>query len=240
MDFDSAENIAIFNGEQPMTDTADWLLLPTQREQFYGVTTGVVSNIEDPLKMGRVKLKLEWLSENVESDWARIASPMAGKNRGIYFIPEVGDEVLVAFEHGHIESPYVLGMLWNREDVPPIESPGKDNNLRFIKSRGGLEIILDDTDKNEKIIIKDLEKKNSIVIDTYEGSITLEGKAIVTIKSESVSIETEKDMMLKSKGDVSISGQNVTIEAKQNYTFKANAQASLEAQSGLEIGRAHV
>src|ERR1700750_2275998 len=84
--------------------------------RIYGVVVAVVTNNQDPDGFGRVKVKFPWLSDVDESSWARIAAPMAGKARGIYFLPEVDDEVLVIFEHGDVRSPYVLGALWNCQD----------------------------------------------------------------------------------------------------------------------------
>src|SRR5262249_39229390 len=90
--------------------------------RFYGVVVGVVTNNQDPDDMHRVKVRFPWLSkdtERVESNWARVAAPMTGRGRGQYFLPEVDDEVLVAFEHGQIDHPFVIGSLWNGQDTPP-------------------------------------------------------------------------------------------------------------------------
>ena len=83
------------------------------------VVVGRVVNNKDTEGLGRVKVKFEWLSDLNESAWARIAAPTAGKDRGIYFLPEIDDEVLVAFAHGDVRFPYVIGSLWNGVDVPP-------------------------------------------------------------------------------------------------------------------------
>ena len=89
-------------------------------DRFFGVVVGVVTNNQDPDGMHRVKVHFPWLSDDVESNWARVAAPMAGGNRGVYFLPEVDDEVLVAFEHGKVDHPYVIGSLWNQQDRPHI------------------------------------------------------------------------------------------------------------------------
>src|SRR5664280_3415392 len=102
-----------------------------------GVVVGVVTNNQDPDGFGRVKVKFPWLSDVDESDWARVAAPMAGNKRGFYFLPEVDDEVLVAFEHGDVRFPYVLGALWNGKDAPPATNGDGKNNVRVIQSRSG-------------------------------------------------------------------------------------------------------
>jgi len=84
-----------------------------------GIVIGVVTDNSDPEGWGRVKVKYPWQEDNIVSHWARMATPMAGNGRGIEFLPEVNDEVVVAFEHGDMHRPFVLGALWNGVDAPP-------------------------------------------------------------------------------------------------------------------------
>src|ERR1051326_3105131 len=101
-----------------------------QREN--GILIGTVLDLADPEKLGRVKLRLPQFDDQ-QTDWARMASPMAGKDRGFFFQPEVGDEVLVGFENGDPRRAYVLGALWSKVDTPPPRD-GNDpqNNWRII------------------------------------------------------------------------------------------------------------
>src|ERR1700750_1699162 len=87
--------------------------------RLHGVVIGIVTNNQDPDGMHRVKVRFPWLNLDDESHWARVATPMAGDKRGAYFLPEPDDEVLVAFEHGSLEHPYVIGSLWNGKDKAP-------------------------------------------------------------------------------------------------------------------------
>ena len=160
------------------------LLAPAERGgQFYGVTVGIVTNNQDPDGMGRVKVRFPWLDADEEGNWARVLTPMAGNDRGLYFLPEVEDEVLVAFEHGRVEFPYVLGALWNGMDAPPESNDDGENNMRTIKSRSGHIIRLDDTDGAEQIEIIDSAGANSIVISTADNTITIQADADITIQS---------------------------------------------------------
>lgn len=109
-----------------------------------GVSVGIVTDNEDPEGLGRVKLQYPWRDAADESHWARIATAMAGEDRGTYFLPEVGDEVLVAFEDGDIHHPYVLGALWNGQDVPPEDNADGNNDRRMVRSRSGHELVFDD------------------------------------------------------------------------------------------------
>ncbi|RLI48197.1 MAG: phage tail protein, partial [Candidatus Thorarchaeota archaeon] len=125
-------------------------------DRIPGVMPGIVTNNQDPENLYRVKVKFPWLSEDNETDWIRVATLMAGPERGSFFLPEVGDEVLVAFEYGDINAPYVIGVLWNRKQKPPETNSDGKNNIRKIRSRSGHEIIFndDDTSKKEKLEIK--------------------------------------------------------------------------------------
>jgi uncharacterized protein involved in type VI secretion and phage assembly len=131
-------------------------------KQMNGVVTGVVESFADPQGQGRIQLKFPWLSDTQVSSWAPVAAALGGKKRGAFLMPEIGDEVLVAFEHGDFDHPFIVGFLWNGVAVPPettnenrvIITPG-GHSLRFqdgqgaqkviLQSQGGLTITLDDT-----------------------------------------------------------------------------------------------
>lgn len=122
----------------------------SQAERINGVVPGIVTNTQDPETMGRIKVKFPWLSDTSETDWVRVACFMAGAERGAFFLPEVDDEVLVAFEHGNIERPYVIGSLWSSVDKPPeLNSDGK-NNIKLYRSRSGHQITFSDDSEGKK------------------------------------------------------------------------------------------
>ncbi|BAY29277.1 Rhs element Vgr protein [Nostoc carneum NIES-2107] len=198
-------------------------------DRFYGVTIGIVSSNEDKEGLGRVKIKLPRISDTDESYWARVLTPMAGKERGIYFLPEPLDEVLVAFDQGDINCPYILGSLWNGQDKPPEKNEDGKNNKRLIKSRSGHQIILDDTQDAEKIIIQDATGKNEIVIDSKNNAMMLKVEKDLTIEAKGkISLKT-------SGGDLAIECNNLNIQAKQNCEIKAEANCNLQAESGIGI-----
>ena len=194
--------------------------------RIQGVVVGVVTNNEDPDLMGRVKVKFPWLSDADESHWARIAAPMAGKERGVYFLPEVDDEVLVAFEHGDVRFPYVLGALWNGKEAPPAKNEDGKNNIRVIKSRSGHVIRLNDEDGKEKIEIIDKSEKNSIVFDTSENTIT---------------ITVDKDITLSApQGTIKLDAQNVELKSSADTKIEAGAGMDVKASSTMNIKGATV
>jgi uncharacterized protein involved in type VI secretion and phage assembly len=194
-----------------------------------GVVIGVVIDIMDPEKLGRVKVKYPWMpkdgSSSLASNWARLATIGAGKDRGIFFTPEVDDEVLIAFEQGDVNHPYVVGALWNSKDKPPKGESrvlgAKTTNERIIRSRSGHLIILDDTKGAEKITIQDKTKKNSIVFDSKAKSMTIKAEGDLTL-------EAGGKFIMKSKQDFS-------LDSKTKISLKSSSQMNLEGTAGTNI-----
>jgi phage protein D/phage baseplate assembly protein gpV len=208
--------------------------------RVHGVVTGLVTNLNDPEDWGRVKVKYAWLGE-IESDWVRIAAPMAGSERGFYYLPEVNDEVLIAFEQGDVRHGYIVGSLWNGVDKPPkpiseVVSGGVVNQ-RIVQSRSGHTVILDDTDGAEQIIIRDKTGKNEMIINSSENSmaINVEGDFTVTAKGK-ITMTSTQDMSLESKANGKITTQsNLDLKATSNLTAQATSNASLKGtQLALE------
>ncbi len=192
-----------------------------QGDRFFGVVVGVVTNNQDPENMHRVKVRFPWLSNDVESHWARVVASMAGNSRGTYFLPEVEDEVLVAFEHGRVDYPYVLGCLWNGKDAAPETNDDGENNHRTIKSRSGHVLRFSDKSGNETIEIIDKSEKNKVKIDTGNNSITIEADADITIKSSTGKIT------MQANGVEIKSDMGVKIEAAQSIDLQASAQVTV-------------
>jgi uncharacterized protein involved in type VI secretion and phage assembly len=207
-----------------MSEQLAELLLRTQRRdegRVFGVVTGVVTNNADPDGLGRVKVKFPWLSDTAESWWARVAAPMAGDSYGTYFLPEVDDEVLVAFEHGDVRFPYVLGALWNSNAKPPEDNSDQKNNHRSITSRSGHVVRLDDTDGEEKIEIVDKSGKNEIVFDTKNNAITINADSDVTISS--------------ANGKLKLSGNGVEITSQADVKVDASGDLKLTASGQANV-----
>lgn len=179
-----------------------------------GVAIAVVTNNTDPDGEARIKVKYPWRDIEDESYWARILTPMAGNEMGVYFLPEVGDEVLVAFKNGDIDHPVIIGSLWSKKMKPPETNTDGKNNRRLIKSRSGHFIILDDTQGKEKIEIIDKSDGNKIIIDTSSNTIT---------------IESAQDIVLKAKGKISLEATEITMKSKA--TTKIEAGASLDVKT---------
>lgn len=197
-----------------------------------GVALGLVTNNKDPEGLGRVKVKYPWREDSQESYWARLAVLAAGNDRGTLWLPEVGDEVLLAFDKGDIEHPYVLGALWNGKDKPPETNADGDNNTKKIRSRsghqvtmfdktgeesleiktkGGHTILMDDKSGSARLEIKDSSGSNKLVIETAQNSLTIESGLSLKIKSQTIEIEAGASMSIKASGTLTIQGALVKI-----------------------------
>lgn len=187
-----------------------------------GVVSGIVTNNQDPDELGRVKVKIPRISGEDESNWARVVSFMAGLDRGAFFLPEVEDEVLVAFEYGDINMPYVIGALWNGVDTPPETNSDGENNIRVIKSRSGHIIRLNDKEGEGKIEIIDSSEKNLVSIDTKENKITISSDQDIDILAPNGKVLIDADTFeIKSASDSKIeSGGNLDMEASGDMNAK--------------------
>ncbi len=178
--------------------------------QFKGVCTAVVIDNVDPDNSGRVKVRLGQLSgpgEKGSETWARIATLMAGDNRGTWFIPDVKDEVLVAFEAGDLRRPYVIGALWNGTNSPP-ETMDANNTKKLLRSRSGVKITLDDQSGQESFLVETPGGQRLMLMD---GPGAVE---ITDSNGNSVKLETT----------------GVTVTATAKVTINASA---VEVNSGM-------
>lgn len=158
----------------------------------YGVYPAVVQDIVDPHQQGRVEVALPWaLDEGGEPyrAWARLATLAAGNERGSWFIPDVGDEVLVTFEGGDPSKPYVIGALWNGQDSPPtsIDASGQ-NRVKMLRTRSGLQIKLDDTSGSERLELSTPGGQVLLLADSSDSIEITAADSKVTIKSGQIEI----------------------------------------------------
>jgi uncharacterized protein involved in type VI secretion and phage assembly len=189
----------------------------SQADRLFGVAVGLVTNTADPEGLGRVKVSLPWMADDVETTWARVAAPMAGSERGMFFPPEVDDEVLVAFEHGSPDAPYVLGALWNGKDLPPEDNKDGANDRRVIVSRSGQMIRFNDKEGEEEIEIVDSGGATSIVINSKDHTVTIKADADITIDA--------------SKGTLTLRAKEISVRADQTIELQAQASMTLKGQT---------
>jgi uncharacterized protein involved in type VI secretion and phage assembly len=213
-------------------------------ERIYGVVTGLVTNNQDPDKLGRVRVSFPWLSQGDESWWARIAAPMAGNQAGAFFLPEIDDEVLVAFEHGDVRYPYVIGVLWRQDFEPPADNADGKNALIVLRSRAGHEILLDDTQDEEQIVISGVGATVKVTLDAANKEITIEAEEKITVvASSSVTVEAPDVVIQATDGALSLQGATVEIISESALDITADGDVSitgstvaLSGDSDVEVG----
>ena len=190
---------------------------------FAEAHSAVVTDNNDPDKMGRIRVQHFWQKDSgQQTPWLRMVTPYAGNNKGMYFIPEVGEEVIVGFEGGNAERPYVIGSVYNGKEMPDGRWPAKDNDFKTIRSQSGHTIELIDKQGKEEIKIYDGDP------DSYNYSVTLASHS--------------KKIIVEAKGDLEIKANNIKITANQdleikatNINQKADADLSLVATSKMSL-----
>lgn len=184
--------------------------------KVYGVVTGLVKDLNDPLSQGRIRVQFPWMSEDILSSWASISRPLAGKDRGFYYMPEIDDEVLVAFDHGEFDFPFVVGFLHNGVDLPPYS--GIDEHVRRLKTVSGHILEFDDRSGKERILLK---TKGGHFLEMKDDAGTVE---IKTSGGQQILMQdTPAEIKLKTTG-----GASVTID-------DVPSQVSAQTAGGVSI-----
>lgn len=228
----------------------------------FSVTTGIVKENWDDKNPGMVKVEY-FLGEKGKSvsGWIPVASPYVGNNSGLYLFPEIGTEVVIAFNMGNPNCPIVIGSIWNKQVKLPEKTAKKENDLKRIKTKGGHEIIFSEEKKKESleihtpgnltviledesqaITIKDKAGKNKVVIDGKNGAISLEadkklelkagGKTIITAGSDKVAIKAGTVSIEGSQG-LDVKGQNLKLDGKM--TNIKGTSLEIKADGSLKI-----
>lgn len=234
-----------------------------QEQSLCWFTIGVVTDIKDPDKKNRIKVRLLNRSDSVqETDYIRVMAPMAGKEYGAFFLPEVGDEVLVGFVDGDFTDPYVLGSLWNTKAPAPVTVQDGKNEVRAIKSKAAHKLEFNDgeetpgltlataqesslamNDKEKTVALTDKDGANYLKLDINGGTVTLEAKTKLVLKCGGASIELDGSgnaITIKTSGNITIDGQQVDVSGKNAVNVKANAQLNLEASGPANLKGAMV
>ncbi|GAU77510.1 VgrG protein [Fusibacter sp. 3D3] len=219
---------------------------------MYGLTLGIVTNTQDPDNLGRIKVKLPLRDEaENESAWARMIVPFAGNEMGVYFIPDVGDEVIVAFLGGQLEKPVIVGGVWSKSVKPPMANEEGKNLTKMIKTKSGHELTFFDEedkgkitlksskgytiemdDENEKLTLKDPKGKNKVEMSSKDGKITVEAEKKIELKSggSSIIIDGTGNKITIKSNTVEIKGLQVNV--KGDTTVKLESGATMEIKAG--------
>jgi uncharacterized protein involved in type VI secretion and phage assembly len=199
------------------------------RRQF---VIGLVTNVKDPTKTGRVKVKYPVISDKEESAWARVVSPGAGKSRGLHLMPDVGDEVLVAFIGGDPSNPVVLGGMWSKNNTPPTPEPAKGDKVstRSLQLASGAKLTFTESaDKSKAVVaLKHAVAETFLQFDKDGISLSSASGTKIKIKVGKAQIEMSAD------GTIKIEGGSVTIKASQNLTLQGQ-KVSIKGATGVAI-----
>jgi phage protein D len=198
-----------------------------------GITIGLVTNNNDPENQGHIKVKYPYLGDDLESGWVRLASHGAGAERGILFLPEVDDEVVIAFEHGDVRRPYVLGSLWNGVDALPTTEllDGSTVKERVIYSRLGHKIRLSDVGNPDENFVS-IELSDDAT-KAYFGESKVE--IIANDKTLELKSGTGSILIDGASGDITLKGANIKLESTQAMTIKGGTDVKLESGTGMSV-----
>lgn len=200
---------------------------------------GVVKANYDADHPGMVQVTIpDFASDGGETAWLPVAAPYAGKDYGVYFLPEKDDQVVVGFLGGDAQSGIVLDSLWNQKNTIPADTAKEENNVRKVITKGGHKITLTDgddaavivktkaghqisiSDKDKKITVETSDGKEKIVFDEGGGTITLDADKSVSIKAQDIKLD----------GKITAKGQSVTIESDGKLELKGK-QSALEGST---------
>lgn len=191
-------------------------------ERIYGVVTAVVTGNDDPMQQGRVKIKLPWLSSDYESNWASVVQAGAGPNSGAVYLPEVDDEVLVAFENGDVMHPYVIGGLYNGQDKPKLGENlfdnGKVRRRAFVSRKG------------HRLIFFDADDASGLAIATANGSLSV---SLNETKRE-LHVKGDMKIIVESEQEIDLKTANVSIRADNDLTLRAG-KVTIKADGVVDI-----
>jgi uncharacterized protein involved in type VI secretion and phage assembly len=190
----------------------------------------VVDNA-DPRNQGRVKVRFIWQAQDASTNWIRVQTPDAGKsdavarNRGMVFIPEVGDQVMVGYQHGHPERPYVMGSLFHRDNSSGAAS---DNTIKTISTRSGHVIEFNDDEKGKwGITIKD-KNGNLVHLDTAGKNIEITAPETMTLRAKNVNIDASENMLLSS-------GNNTSQSVGKDFSQSVSGNFQSETSGTLNV-----
>ncbi|MCI0398143.1 MAG: VgrG-related protein [Chloroflexi bacterium] len=196
-------------------------------DRWPGVVPAVVTNTDDPNDWGRVKVKFPWMADDAESGWARVVGVGAGPEAGLFVMPEVGDEVLVAFEHGDFSRPFVLGGLWNGQHKLPAEAAGAAQGekplVRTWHSRTGHRIaVYDDAKKKVEIVTKD---GHAVTLDDANKKIEIKSQGGLTITLD----DNGRKIVVESNGNIEVKAQgSLKLQAGSNMDIQAGGQVTVK------------
>lgn len=199
-----------------------------------GLQIGVVSQLQDdPDGEDRVLVKMPVVDPEAEGTWARVASLDAGENRGAFFRPEIGDEVVLGFLNDDPRQPIILGM-FNSSNKPAPITASDDNPEKGFYTRDQLKLVFNDDQKSIRL---ETPKGYVLQLSENDGSILIqdEHNNKVELKSDGIAIESAGDIQIKASGDIKMEGANIQVSAKANFKATGRGGAELSSSSTTNV-----
>jgi uncharacterized protein involved in type VI secretion and phage assembly len=192
-------------------------------ERLQGLALAVVVDNIDSTGEARVQVQLPWLPGY--EPWARVSAVAAGGKRGLYYIPQVGDEVLVGFAHGDVTEPYVLGSLWNGQDNPPADAPNDATSKVILKTPKGHVVELDDLAQTVKVTSiggpKATLSADKIVLEAGSSKATLESAG-------KIKLEAPTEISLEAGTKISLKATTIEVKASGNATLDGGGACTIK------------
>lgn len=209
------------------------------------VQSAVVRDNNDPEKLGRVKVHFDWQQDGQTTPWIRTMSSHSGDSRGFYFVPEIGDEVVIGFEHNHPQKPYVIGSMFGGHHAPSQDWVTSRNDIKKIRTRQGNTIEFDDTSGSEKLIIYNGSgssagsSNNKVSLTLNPDKITIESAGDIEIKGNNLDLHATSGISIHSDGgNISVNGSQVSIHADGEFkaegaTAEVDGTGQVKIQGGI-------
>lgn len=191
-------------------------------EPYCEMQSAVVVDNDDEAKLGRVQVRFHWMKKNNTSPWLRVVSPYAGNGKGMFMLPEKGEEVIVSFAGGKATRPYVVGTVYN--GGAKADFGQAQNNIKAIQTKSGIKIIMDD---NEGSILVEDKNGNSLKMDG-DKEILIQATGNLKLKCG----EAELDMK---DGEITLRGKKININTSDDLNIECNAQANINAAVDLNM-----
>lgn len=193
-------------------------------ERHFGLYSGVVADRQDPEEKGRVTVELKWIDPDYVTTWAPVAQIYAGAGYGAYWIPEVGDQVIIAFLRGELRKPIILGSIYSKDVKPPFAKSGSEDP-KVLRTKAGHMLLMEDQDQ-PRIRLVDMTGGNEVEINSDENIVT---------------VRAADHVVVEAGGNVQVdAGGSASINASQDILLSAGGSITIEASSAVTITGASV
>jgi type VI secretion system secreted protein VgrG len=199
-------------------------------EPFCETQTAVVTDNFDKTGLGRIRVRFHWMNDNEKTPWIRVVNPHAGSDKGVFFMPEKDEHVLIAFENGNPAKPYVIGAVYHGKSNAMGLNNNEGNDIKAIKTRSGVKIIIND--KDGSILIED-KASNKINIDG-KGNIDMSSSATINISSPKINLNGDEITMTATKS-ITGTAQTILSDASNSNTVKGTSSAELSSAAKVDV-----